>query len=206
MQVQLISHENASKGAMIEVSDHIFSTDYNEPLIHQIVTAYLAAGRAGTKCNKSRREVRGGGIKPWRQKGTGRARAGSIRSPLWRGGGVTFAAKNRSYQQKVNRKMYSAAMRSMLAELLRQERLIIIDEFTIEAAKTRELHSKLQKLNINNILIITHEVNNKLELASRNLPHVTVISASMVEPIALLSHDKVLITAEALKIVEEKLS
>lgn len=206
MQVQLIRHDDVSNHEIIEVADNVFTTDYNESLIHQVVTAYLAAGRSGTKANKSRREVRGGGIKPWRQKGTGRARAGSIRSPLWRGGGVTFAAKNRNYQQKVNRKMYSAAMRSIFSELLRQNRLIIIDQFDISAAKTRELVEKLNKLSVDDALIITHKVENNLVLASRNLHYIKVIEASSIEPVALLSYSKVLITAEALKSIEEKLS
>jgi large subunit ribosomal protein L4 len=206
MQAQLIQDGNKSDQAMIDIADRIFATEYNEPLIHQIVTAYMAAGRAGTKSNKSRREVRGGGIKPWRQKGTGRARAGSIRSPLWRGGGVTFAAKTRSFQQKVNRKMYSAAMRSIFAELLRQERLLIVEDFNLTAAKTRDLIEKLRNLKIENTLIITHEVQNNLVLASRNLSYVNVVEATSIEPIALLSHDNVLITRDALRLIEEKLS
>lgn len=154
----------------LEVNEVVFGCDYNEPLIHQVVTSYLNAGRAGTKAQKTRSEVRGGGIKPWRQKGTGRARAGTIRSPLWRKGGVTFAAKPRSYEQKVNKKMYRGAIRSILSELIRMERLVIVDALTLETPKTKSFIDMLDKLQIKQtVLIITNAVEENLYLASRNL-------------------------------------
>ncbi len=188
------------------VSDANFAAVFNKGLIHQVVTAYMAAARAGTSAQKTRSEVRGGGKKPWRQKGTGRARAGSIRSPIWRSGGVTFAAKQRNYEQKVNRKMYRAALKSILSELVRQERLLIIDQIKIEQPKTRELIKILEQLNIDSsVLIVTEEMNTNLELASRNIHIVGICQSSEVSPLNLLQHEKVLVTANALKKIEERL-
>lgn len=205
MQVQISKNIDGTLGDSINVSETVFSNSYNEPLIHQVLIAYMAGSRAGTKTNKSRSDVRGGGIKPWRQKGTGRARAGSIRSPIWRGGGVTFAARPRSFKQKVNRKMYSAAMRSIVSELLRQERLKVVDEITISAIKTKELIKKLIQFNCQDVLIITKEDDNHISLASRNVPNVSVIDPSQINPLNLLMFKNVLITVDALKQVEEKL-
>lgn len=190
----------------ITVSDAHFNADFNEGLVHQVVTAYLAAARAGTSAQKTRAEVRGGGKKPWRQKGTGRARAGTIRSPIWRSGGVTFAAKQRNYEQKVNRKMYRAALRSILSELVRQERLVIIDEIKIENPKTKELIAMLSKLNIDSsVLIVTNKIEANIELAGRNLHKVGICQATEVSPVHLIQFEKVLVTADALKNIEERL-
>src|SRR6188474_2756409 len=173
-----------SKGAQaedVQVSDATFARAYNESLVHQVVTAYMAAGRAGTKAQKTKAEVRGGGIKPWRQKGTGQARAGSIRSPIWVGGGRAFAAKPRDFTQKVNRKMYRGAIRSMLSELARQERLLVVNGIELEAPKTKQLVQKLAELKLgSNVLILIEAHDEKLELASRNLPYVDVMPVSAI--------------------------
>ena len=190
-------------GSAVTVSDDAFGRDFNEALVHQVVTAYMAGARQGTKAQKTRAEVSGGGIKPWRQKGTGRARAGSSRSPIWRSGGVTFAAKPRSYEQKVNKKMYRAAMQSILSELVRQERLIVADVFDVETHKTKEFVAKLRNLELSNVLIISDEVNENLYLAARNVPHVGITEASSIDPVSLIAYDKVLITLPALKQLEE---
>ncbi|MEA2119558.1 50S ribosomal protein L4 [Halovibrio sp. HP20-50] len=190
----------------VEVADATFGKEFNEALVHQVVTAYLAAGRQGTHAQKSRSDVRGGGKKPWRQKGTGRARAGTIRSPLWRGGGVTFAARPQDYTQKVNRKMYRAAMRSILSELVRQERLVAIEEFIVDAPKTKQVAAKLKELNLEKVLIVTEEIDEKLYLAARNLPHVDVVDVAAADPVSLVAFDKVLITVSALRKFEEKLA
>ena len=176
------------------------------PLVHQVLVAYAAAGRAGTKAQLTKAEVRGGGKKPWRQKGTGQARAGSIRSPLWVGGGRAFAAKPRSYAQKVNRKMYRGAIRSMLSELARQERLVVTGNLELEAPKTRMLVGKLAELGLDNVLILVEAYDEKLHLAARNLPHVDVVAAAAVDPLSLARHDKVLLTVGALKMLEERLA
>lgn len=197
MDIQL--HNSTAK---LSVSDALFGVDYNEPLIHQVVTAYLAGGRAGTKAQKSKAMVSGGGKKPWKQKGTGRARAGSIRSPLWRGGGKTFAAVPRDFSQKVNRKMYRGAIRSIVAELNRQGHLIVAETFTVEAAKTKSLSAQLAKLEANDILIVTGEVDKNLFLSARNIPHVAVCDVEAINPVTLLSHKKVLMTADAVKKLE----
>ena len=189
----------------IELLDEVFACDFNEPLIHQVVTAYLATGRAGTKAQKTRAEVSGGGAKPWRQKGTGRARAGTIRSPLWRKGGKVFAAKPRSFQQKVNRKMFNGALRSIFSELIRQERLLIVDSFEISTHKTKELIKILKDMKItDHVLIITETMDEKLWLASRNLPHVKVKNAiaSSADPVALVGAEKVVATKDAIKAIE----
>jgi large subunit ribosomal protein L4 len=190
----------------VAVSDATFSREYNEALVHQVVTAYMAGGRQGTVAQKTRSEVRGGGKKPWRQKGTGRARAGTIRSPIWTGGGVTFAAKPRSYEQKVNRKMYRAAMQVILSELVRQERLVVVEEMTAATPKTKEFAAQLAAQGLENgALIISDEVEQNLYLASRNLPKVEVRDAASVDPVSLVGHDKVVVTVAALKKIEEML-
>lgn len=190
-------------GAAVSVSDAAFARDYNESLVHQAVTAYLAQARQGSKAQKTRSEVSGGGAKPFRQKGSGRARAGTIRSPIWRSGGVTFAAKPRNFEQKLNKKMYRAAMQSILSELVRQERLIVADDFTVESHKTKAFVSKLKELNLENVLIVADEVDEKLYLAARNVPHVDVTEAQAVNPVSLIGHEKVLVTVSALKKIEE---
>lgn len=190
----------------VEVADATFGKEFNEALVHQVVTAYLASGRQGTRAQKNRSDVRGGGKKPWRQKGTGRARAGTIRSPLWRSGGVTFAARPQDHSQKVNRKMYRAAMRSILSELVRQERLVVVEEFSVEAPKTKQVAAKLKELNIEKVLIVTEEADEKLYLAARNLPHVDVVDVAAADPVSLVAFDKVLVTVSALRKFEEKLA
>ncbi len=203
-KLKLIDGKAATGG--LEVSEKAFGRDFNEALVHQVVVAYMAAGRAGTKRQKSRAEVRGGGIKPWNQKGGGRARAGSIRSPIWVGGGRAFAARPRDYSQKVNRKMYQGAMRAMLSELARLERLVVIESLALEAPKTRLLAAKLKELALENVLILVEAYDEKLDLASRNLPGVTVLPVAAIDPRSLLSHDHVLATVAAVRMLEEKLS
>ncbi len=189
----------------VSVSDVAFARDFNEALVHQVVTAYMAAGRQGSKAQKTRSEVSGGGKKPWRQKGTGRARAGTIRSPIWRSGGVTFAAKPRDYAQKVNKKMYRAAMQSILSELVRQERLVVVEDISVEEPKTKVFNAKLKDMGLENALIIAEAVDQNLYLASRNIPHVNVCDAVAIDPVSLIAHDKVVVTVPALKKIEEML-
>jgi large subunit ribosomal protein L4 len=205
MQLNIISEKKSAKGT-VDVSEAIFEQPYNEGLVHQIVNAYLAGARKGTQSQKTRAEVRGGGKKPWAQKGTGRARAGSSRSPIWRSGGVTFAAKPRSYEQKVNKKMYRAALRSMLSELIRQERLVVVEDVQIEEAKTKLLKAKLDQLGLTTALIVTAEDNPSLVLASRNLIKVGVLTAGQLDPVALAHFDKLVVTVAALKKLEERLA
>ena len=193
-------------GAAVELSDTAFGREFNEALVHQVVTAYLAGARQGTRAQKTRAEVSGGGIKPWRQKGTGRARAGSIRSPIWRAGGRAFAAKPQDWSQKVNRKMYRGAMQCILAELIRQERLILVEELSVSGPKTKELIAKLGELNASRALIVTKEVDENLYLAARNIPHVNVLDTSEVDPVSLIAFDKVIMTVEAAKQFEEALA
>ncbi|HZF14344.1 MAG TPA: 50S ribosomal protein L4 [Steroidobacteraceae bacterium] len=194
-------------GTGLQVSEATFGRDYNEALVHQVVKAYRNAGRSGTKAQKTKAEVRGGGKKPHAQKGTGQARAGSSRSPIWVGGGVTFAAKPRSFEQKVNRKMYQGAIRSMLSELVRQERLVVADKIELDAPKTKLLTSKLKGWSLEeNLLIVVEAVDEKLELAARNLPYVNVVTAAGVDPVSLARHDKVLVTVGAIKQLEERLA
>ena len=190
----------------VDVAESAFGAEFNEALVHQVVTAFLAGGRAGTKAQKNRSQVSGGGAKPWRQKGTGRARAGTIRSPIWVGGGRTFAAKPRDYNQKVNKKMYRAALRSVFSELVRQERLVITDSITMEAPKTRELAGKLRKLGLDNVLIVNEAFDEKVFLSARNLPDVGICDAAAIDPVVLMRFEKVLITLPALKLIEERLS
>ena len=180
--------------------------EFNEGLVHQVVTAYLAAGRAGTKAQKNRSAVRGGGAKPWRQKGTGRARAGTIRSPIWVGGGRTFAAQPRDHDQKVNKKMYRAALRSMLSELVRQDRLVIVNELVLEAPKTKLLATKLKELDLDSVLILNEAFDEKVFLAARNLPNVGICDVASMDPVVLIRFEKVLVTVPALKLIEERLS
>lgn len=193
-------------GGSIAVNEAIFGAEFNETLVHQVVTAYMATGRAGTKAQKNRSAVSGGGRKPWKQKGTGRARAGTIRSPLWRSGGVTFAAQPRSYAQKVNKKMYRAALCSILAELVRQERLVVVESFELAEPKTKAMVAKLAELSVDNALIVTAEVNENLWLASRNLYKVDVSDVAAIDPVSLVGHDKVVVTADALKQIEDRLA
>ena len=201
MDLQL--HNSKEK---ITVSDAVFAADYKESLVHQLVTAYMAAGRAGTKAQKNRAAVRGGGAKPWRQKGTGRARAGTIRSPLWRSGGVTFAAQPRDYMQKVNRKMYRSGIRSILSELARQDRLVVVEDITVDAPKTKQLLGKLSDLGISKTLIVTETGDEKLYLSARNLPHVEVTDVTGLNPVNLVRYEHVVVTVGAVRAIEEWLS
>jgi large subunit ribosomal protein L4 len=200
MELQLTNSNNK-----LELTDAVFACDFNEALIHQVVTAYMAAGRAGTKAQKTRAEVSGGGVKPFKQKGTGRARAGTIRSPLWRKGGIVFAAKPRSFKQKVNRKMYKGALRSILSELIRQDRLLVVEGFTVGSCKTKELISKLSELKVEGrLLVIVDNMTSDLYLSARNLPHVEIRDAvaAMADPVYLIHVDKVIITQAAIKELE----
>lgn len=193
----------------LDVSDQVFSCDFNNALIHQVVTAYMAAGRAGTKAQKTRAEVRGGGAKPWRQKGTGRARAGTIRSPIWRTGGVTFAAKPRSFVQKVNKKMFKGAVRSILSELVRLERLLLVSTFEVESPKTKLVLQLLDKLKIEgSVLIITDTISENLYLSARNLPHLKIldVAAATADPVSLIKFECVIITEKAVKEMEALLA
>ena len=195
---------NASKKT-VEVSETAFNKDLNEALVHQVVNAYLAGARAGTKAQKNRSAVSGGGAKPWRQKGTGRARSGTIRSPIWRSGGTTFAAKNRDFSQKVNRKMYRSAMASIVSELVRQDRLIVLSDLKMEGPKTKELAATLKSLDSNNALIVTEDFDQNIYLSSRNLINIEYSDAQHVNPVNLVRYEKVIMTADAVKKVEEML-
>ncbi len=190
----------------VDVADATFGAAFNEALIHQVVTAYLAGSRSGTKAQKNRAAARGGGAKPWTQKGTGRARAGTIRSPIWVGGGRAFAAKPRDYDQKVNKKMYRAALRSVFSELVRQDRLVIVKSLDLDAPKTKLLATKLKELNLASVLILNEAFDEKVFLAARNLPNVGICDASSIDPVVLIRFEKVLITLPALKLIEERLS
>jgi large subunit ribosomal protein L4 len=194
------------EGGSVDVADSAFGAEFNEPLVHQVVTAFLAGGRAGTKAQKTRADVRGGGAKPWAQKGTGRARAGTNRSPIWVGGGKAFAAKPRDHSQKVNRKMYRGALKSVLSELVRQDRLVVTESLAMEAPKTRELAGKLEQLGLKNVLIVNEAFDEKVFLSARNLPGVGICDASSIDPVVLMRFEKVLITVPALKLIEERLS
>ena len=193
-------------GGSVELSEAAFAREFNEALVHQVVTAHLAGARQGSKAQKSRSEARGGGRKPWRQKGTGRARAGTIRSPIWRGGGRTFAAKPQDHSQKVNRKMYRGAMRCIMSELIRQERLIALKSFSVDVPKTKALLDQLKPLELSNVLIVTEEVDENLYLSSRNLKNVDVRDVAGIDPVSLISHERVLVTVGALKKLEEVLA
>lgn len=199
-----IEYRNANVGA--EASDAVFGQNFNETLVHQLVTKYLAASRAGTKAQKTRSEVSGGGSKPWRQKGTGRARSGTTRSPVWRTGGVAFAAKPRNYDQKLNRKMFRSGLCSILSELLRQKRLLVIDDIGLQSPKTKELSLKLKTIDAKRILIVVDVVDLNLAMASRNIPNIEVCESNNLNPVLLVAADKVVITSLALKQIEERLS
>ena len=201
-----IQQAGKKKAAVMNVADSVFSAEFNEPLVHQVLTTYMAGARAGTKAQRTRSEVRGGGKKPWRQKGTGRARAGTIRSPLWRSGGVTFAAKPRDYSKKLNKKMYRGAMRAIFSELLRQDRLVVVDSFNVEEPKTKLVKQKLAELGLEEVLIITEELNEQLYLGIRNLPKVDVIDTNEIDPYSLIGFEKVLITQPAVEKIEAWLS
>lgn len=190
-------------GKDITVSEATFGREYSEALVHQVVTAYLAGARTGTKAQKNRSAVRGGGKKPWRQKGTGRARAGTIRSPIWRGGGVTFAATPRNHAQKVNRKMYRGAMQAILSELVRQNRLVVVEEFGVAEPKTRALAERLAAIDFAQGLIVTAETDENLYLASRNLPGIYVVDASGIDPVSLVAAEQVLMTVDAVAKIQE---
>ena len=196
---------NVNGAQAIEVCERTFGGEFNETLVHQAVVAYMAGGRQGTRAQLTRAEVSGGGRKPWRQKGTGRARAGSIRSPIWRSGGTTFAAKPQDHSQKLNKKMYRAALRSILSELVRGERLVVVPEFSVDAPKTKTLLNKLNGLNLQDVLIISDAVDQNLYLAARNLPRVDVRDVQGCDPVSLIAYDKVLITVSAVKKFEELL-
>ncbi len=200
MSVQL--NIAGGKGS-VDLSDEVFAVSFKETLIHQVVTAYLAGGRSGTSSQKSRSEVSGGGKKPWRQKGTGRARAGTIRSPIFTGGGQTFARSTRDYSQKINRKMYRGAMRSIVSELARQDRLIVVKDLSVKAPSTKEMVAKLAKLEIKSGLILLAEED---ALSARNIPNIAVTTVSSVNPVTLVAHEKILMTADAAKLLDEKLS
>ncbi len=196
----------ATNDGSVEISEAAFGREFNEALVHQVVVAYLAGARQGSRANKSRSEVRGGGRKPWRQKGTGRARAGTIRSPIWRGGGRTFAAKPQDHSEKVNRKMYRGALRCILSELVRQDRLVACESFSVDTPKTKALIAQLKSLQLDNVLIVSDCVDENLYLSARNLKNVDVRDVQGVDPVSLISHEKVLMTVGALKKLEESLA
>ncbi len=204
--MDLTLQTSGGAGGAMQVPDEVFAAKYNEALIHQVVTAYMAGARAGSKAQKTRSDVSGGGAKPWRQKGTGRARAGTSRSPIWRSGGVTFAARPRDYSQKVNRKMYRGAMRSIVSELVRQERLVALDEFSISSPKTRELAAKLGELGMRDVIIVVENLDENLYLASRNLTKVAVLEVAELNPLDLIAFDKVVMTQGALNKLGEQLA
>jgi large subunit ribosomal protein L4 len=203
MELALTTATGKASSKKVEVSDITFGREYNEGLVHQIVTAYLAGARQGTRGQKTRSEVRGGGAKPFRQKGTGRARAGTIRSPLWRSGGVTFAAKNQDWSQKVNRKQYRAGMRAILSELVRQDRLMVVDKIEVAEPKTKLLVEQLNKLGLDSVAIVVDDMDNNLFMAARNLHKVGLSEAGVIDPVNLVRFDKVLVTVPALKKLEE---
>lgn len=201
-----IEKSGKKQAGTMSVADNVFAAKFNEPLIHQVLVSYMAGSRSGTKAQKSRSEVRGGGRKPWRQKGTGRARAGTIRSPIWRGGGVTFAAKSRDFSKKINKKMFRGAMRSIFSELVRQERFVCVDEFDVSESKTKLVKEKLDKLGLKEVLIITEGLSENLYLGVRNIPKVDVMDSNEIDPYSLIGFEKVLITQAAVEKVEEWLS
>ncbi len=205
MELALTTASGKTSKKTVDLPEAIFGADFNEDLVHQAVTSYLAGGRSGTRAQKTRAEVRGGGKKPWRQKGTGRARSGTIRSPIWRSGGVTFAARPQDFSKKLNKKMYRAAMRSIFSELLRNERLLVIDDFKMETPKTKELSAKLDALGVDKVLLITHDLNEALFLSARNLFKVGICEVGYIDPVSLVRFDKVLMTVSAIKKLEESL-
>jgi len=193
-------------GKAVKLDDAIFAKEYNETLVHQAVVAYMAAGRAGTKAQKTRSDVSGGGAKPWRQKGTGRARAGTSRGPLWRSGGVTFAARPRDYSKKLNKKMYRSAMCSIFSELVRSDSLIIVDRFEVKEPKTKAMIAELSRLDVSNVLLISDEEDKNITLSARNIPNCEALTVSKLNPVSLVNHDKVVISSAAVKKVQEWLS
>lgn len=205
MELNIATLEGGSAGK-VQVSEATFGRAFNEDLVHQAVTAYLSGGRQGSRAQKNRSDVRGGGRKPWKQKGSGRARAGSTRSPIWRTGGVTFAARPQDHSQKLNRKMYRAALQSILSELARQDRLVIVESIQLDQPKTKLLQKTLNALNLDNVLIISDEISENLYLSARNLPNVDVRDVSGADPVSLVRFDKVLITVSAMKKFEEVLA
>ena len=205
MELNVVKAGNAAAGT-VSVSEANFDREYNEALVHQVVTAYLAGGRQGTKAQKTRSEVAGGGKKPWRQKGTGRARAGTIRSPIWRSGGTTFAARPQDHSQKVNKKMYRAAMRSILSELARTDRLVVVEGVDVDQPKTNLLVEQLKGFGVENVLIVADAVDKNLYLAARNLHKVDVCDVDAVDPVSLIAFDKVMVTVDAVKKFEEALA
>lgn len=206
MALNIPALNNQDSAGSVEVTEAIFGQEYNETLVHQLITKYLAGARQGTKAQKTRAEVSGGGAKPWRQKGTGRARSGTTRSPIWRTGGVTFAAKPRSFDQKLNRKMFRVGVRSILSELIRQNRLVVSNDILPTTPKTKELVAKLKDLDCRKILIVTDEIDFNLALSARNIPNVDVISSENINPVSLIAADKVIITSKALQQLEERLA
>jgi len=196
---------NTASGGSVTVSEVTFGREFNEPLVHQVVTAYMAAGRQGSKAQKTRSEVNGGGKKPWKQKGSGRARAGSIRSPLWRGGGKVFAAVPRDFSQKVNRKMYRGAMCCILSELARQDRIVVVDNFSVEQPKTKLLVAKLKEMGIESALIVSDSLDENLFLAARNVVSIGVCDVEAADPVSLIAHEKLIVTVGALRKFEEML-
>lgn len=206
MELKLTTATGKASTKTVELSDGTFARDFNEALIHQVVTAYLAGGRSGTRASKSRSAVRGGGAKPWRQKGTGRARAGTIRSPIWRSGGHTFALTPQDHSQKVNKKMYRSAMRSILSELIRQERLTIVDTFSLDAPKTKDLVEKLVAINFESGVIVTDAADDNLSLSARNLHKVDVLTASEINPVSLVGSVNVIMTVGAVQKIGEMLA
>ncbi|MCK5721422.1 MAG: 50S ribosomal protein L4 [Gammaproteobacteria bacterium] len=206
MELKLTTATGKASSKSIEVSDANFSREFNEALVHQAVTGYLAGARSGTRAQKTRSDVRGGGKKPWKQKGTGRARSGTIRSPIWRSGGVTFAARPKDWSQKLNRKMYRAAIQSILSELVRTERLVVVDSFSVDAPKTKDMVERLGKLGTSNVMIVTQDMSDNLFLSTRNLHHVGVCDANNIDPVSLIRFEKVIMTADAVKKIEETLA
>ncbi len=206
MELKLTTATGKASTKSIEVSDANFSREFNEALVHQAVTGYLAGARSGTRAQKTRSDVRGGGKKPWKQKGTGRARSGTIRSPIWRSGGVTFAARPKDWSQKLNRKMYRAAIQSILSELVRTERLVVVDSFSVDAPKTKDMVERLGKLGTSNVMIVTEDMSDNLFLSTRNLHHVGVCDANNIDPVSLIRFEKVIMTAGAVKKIEETLA
>jgi large subunit ribosomal protein L4 len=206
VELSLTTATGKGSSKSIEVTDGVFANEFNESLVHQVVVAYLAGARAGTRAQKTRSDVSGGGRKPWRQKGTGRARSGTIRSPIWRTGGVTFAARPQDHSQKVNRKMVRGALRNILSELVRQDRLLVVDDFKMDEMKTKILAEKLKKMGLENVLIVTPEVDENLYFSARNLHKVDVIDVAAVDPVSLIKFDKVMMTVDAVKALEEKLA
>ncbi|GAB6034901.1 50S ribosomal protein L4 [Galenea microaerophila] len=206
MDLKLMKSDGTEAGQTLSVADSVFGVEFNEPLVHQVVNAYLAGSRAGTKAQKNRSEVSGGGAKPWRQKGTGRARAGTIRSPIWVGGGRAFPGHNRDYSQKVNRKMYRAAIRSILSELNRKGRLVVVDDFKVDAPKTKLFKEKLDQMSLKDALVVTEAFDENLYLSSRNLYAADVCDVKSIDPVSLVGYETIVMTQGAVKQLEEALA